>query len=183
MSLSKPRIVLLASASATLLMQAPAALAFNFGDVMSPGRWMGGNRDYEDYYDNRDYLPYGPPPGAYGFPPYGAPYGAYGGYGATPYSAPPAWAPAATPAPSQMTAQPPAVPAATAPSTANAKSNEIDILKRRIEELEARQAPPPANAPPSTSAYRGTKPNPPRGSSYPTAPASSALNFRPMDKN
>lgn len=179
MSFSKPRIVLLAAASATLLMQAPAALAFNFGDVMSPGRWMGGNRDYEDYYDNRDYIPYGPPPGAYGFPPYGAPYGAYG---APPYGAPATWAPAATPAPSQMTAQPPAVPAATAPATSNAKSNEIDTLKRRIEELEARQAPVSTYAPPATSADRGTKPNPARGLSSPTAPASS-LNFRPIDKN
>ena len=52
MSFRKPRIaILLAAASATLLLQAPAALAINFGDMMSPGRWMGGNNDDDDDYD------------------------------------------------------------------------------------------------------------------------------------
>ena len=175
MSFRKPRIaILLAAASTTLLMQAPAALAINFGDVMSPGRWMGGNNDYDDDYNNRGYGPYGPPPGAYGFPPYGAPYG--GAYGA-PYGAPPAWVPPTTPAPGQVTAPP-----AAAPAKSNAKSNEIDALKRRIEELEARTAPPPAYAPPPPAADRGAKPSPATGLSNPSAPAPSAPNFRPMDK-
>ncbi len=174
MSFRKPRIaILLAAASTTLLMQAPAALAINFGDMMSPGRWMGGNNDYDDDYDNRGYGPYGPPPGAYGFPPYGAPYG--GAYGA-PYGAPPAWV-QPVPAPSQVTAPP-----AAAPAKSNAKSNEIDALKRRIEELEARTAPPPAYAPPPPAADRGAKPSPATGLSNPSAPAPSAPNFRPMDK-
>ena len=179
MSFRKPRIaILLAAASATLLMQAPAALAINFGDVMSPGKWMGGNNDYDDDYDNRGYGTYGPPPpGAYGFPPYGAPYG--GAYGA-PYGAPPAWVPPANPAPSQVTAPPAAAPAA--PATSNAKSNEIEALKRRIEELEARTAPPPAYAPPPPAADRGAKPSPATGLTKPSAPAPSAPNFRPMDK-
>ena len=174
MSFRKPRIaILLAAASTTLLMQAPAALAINFGDIMSPGRWMGGNNDYDDDYDIRGYGPYGPPPGAYGFPPYGAPYG--GAYGA-PYGAPPAWV-QPVPAPSQFTAPP-----AAAPAKSNAKSNEIDALKRRIEELEARTAPPPAYAPPPPAADRGAKPSPAKGLTNPSAPAPSAPNFRPMDK-
>lgn len=190
MSFRKPRIaLLLAAASATLLLQAPAALAINFGDMMSPGRWMGGNNNDDDYYDYRGYGPYVPPPGAYGVPPYGAPYGAYGAtpyggaYGA-PYGAPSAWAPPANPAPapapSQVTTPPPA--ARTAPATPNTKSNEIDALKRRIEELEARKAPPPTYAPPPAGADRGAKSSPATGLSNPSAPAASAPTFRPMDK-
>jgi hypothetical protein len=189
-SFRKPRIaILLAAASATLLLQAPAALAINFGDMMSPGRWMGGNNDYDDYYDNRGYG-YGPPPGAYGVPPYGAPYGAYGAppyggaYGA-PYGAPPTWTPPANPAPapSLVTTPPPAARAA--PAAPSAKSNEIDALKRRIEELEARKA-PPAYAPSRPAADRGANPSPAAGSGNPNAPAPSPSpsppNFRPMDK-
>ena len=191
MSFRKPRIaLLLAAASATLLLQAPAALAINFGDMMSPGRWMGGNNDDDDYYDYRGYGPNVPPPGVYGAPPYAAPYGAYGptpyggAYGA-PYGAPPAWAPSAAPAPapSPVTTPPPAARAA--PPAPNAKSNEIEALKRRIEELEGRKAPPPAYAPPPPppGADRGAKPSPATGMGGPSVPAASAPTFRPMDKN
>ena len=194
MSFRKPRIApLLAAASATLLLQAPAALAINFGDMMSPGRWMGGNNDDDDYYDYRGYGPNVPPPGVYGAPPYAAPYGAYGptpyggAYGA-PYGAPPAWAPSAAPAPapSPVTTPPPAARAApAAPAAPNAKSNEIEALKRRIEELEGRKAPPPAYAPPPPppGADRGAKPSPATGMGGPSVPAASAPTFRPMDKN
>jgi len=198
-SFSKPRLtILLAAASVTLLMQAPVALAFNFGDMMSPNKWMGGNKNNnDDYYDDRDYPAYGPPPGAYGPSSYGAPYGpgGYGpapygapGYGAPGYGAPGAWAPGTAPAPSQITAPPPALPSAPAPSTSNAKASEIDALKRRIEQLEAKQAPPPAYASPSSSPDRGPLPGQARGMGYPpppapSGPAASAPNFRPMDKN
>jgi hypothetical protein len=48
------------------LMTAGAAQAFNFGDMMNPGRWFGGDRDrYYDRYDR-----------GYGW---GGPYGGYGG--------------------------------------------------------------------------------------------------------
>jgi hypothetical protein len=62
---------------AALIAAAPAQ-AMNFGDMMNPGKWMGGN-DNDDYYDG----PYGYPgygyPGPYGYPGYG--YGGYPGYG------------------------------------------------------------------------------------------------------
>jgi hypothetical protein len=77
------------------------AQAFNFGDMMNPSRWFGGDRDR--YYDRGygygyggpygwggpygGYGPYGGwggPWGGYGYGPYGGwggPYGGYGGYG------------------------------------------------------------------------------------------------------
>ena len=48
------------------------AQAFNFGDMMKPGKWFSSDRDR--YYDRGYYGGYGP----YG---YGGPYGGYGGYG------------------------------------------------------------------------------------------------------
>lgn len=62
----------------------PSAYAFDMGDMMSPNKWFGGNKDrYDDYYYDRYYggpygghSPYGGWGGPYG---YGAPYG-YGGY-------------------------------------------------------------------------------------------------------
>ena len=146
----------------------PVSHAFNFGDMMSPGKWMGGNRDrdrYDDYYDG----PYGGPygggpyggPGLYGGPgPYGAP---YGGYGPAPYG-PPAYRAAPPPAP--------VAPAAAAPSAPAASSSEIDALKRRIEELESQQRP----APPPASDW-GSAPPPSSSSDWGSAPA-----FRPMGK-
>ena len=130
----------------------PMAHAFDFGDMMSPGRWFGGDRDNYDYYDG----PYGyggdpwggPGYGGYGYPgygPYGYPgygYGAYPGYGAVP----------------------PAAPGVAAPAASNA---EIDALKRRIEELESTQKPQPTPKP--------VEPAP--SGDWQSAPA-----FRPMDK-
>jgi len=139
----------------------PVANAFNFGDMMNPGRWFGGkNRDRYNDYD--DFGPYGPGPfGPYGGGPYGGPYGGgpwggpYGGapgygypgaYGAAPYAAPPAA---------------PARPAA--PAQSSGSKGEIDALKRRIEELESQTRRQPAQGAPS--------------SDWPSAPA-----FRPMNQ-
>ena len=148
----------------------PVTHAFNFGDMMSPGKWMGGNRDrYDDDYDDGPYGgPYGGGPyggGPYGGGPYGGgPYGApYGGYGPAPFGAP-AYRGAPPPAP--------AAPAAAAPSAPAASSSEIDALKRRIEELESQQQP----APPPASDW-GSAPPPPSSSDWGSAPA-----FRPMGK-
>jgi hypothetical protein len=137
----------------------PIAQGFDFGDMMNPGRWMGGNRDrYDDYYDG----PWGDPYGGYGGGPWSAPFGApgygYPGYGyGTPgyYGAPALTPPAAAPALTPPAAGP------SAPAVDNAASqHEIDALKRRIEELETAQRPakPPASAPttewPSAPAFR-----------------------------
>ncbi len=68
------------------LVTAGAAQAFNFGDMMNPGRWFGGDRDrYYDRYD-RGYGwggPYGSYGGPYGYG--GGPWGGYGPYGGGPY--------------------------------------------------------------------------------------------------
>lgn len=135
----------------------PPANAFNFGDMMNPGRWLGGGRNRDryndDYYD--DWGPYGGGPygggpygggpwggGPYGGGPWGGYPGGYGGYGA-PYAAPAA--PVAAPAPAA-----PAKPSA-------GGSGEIEALKRRIEELESQQQPTqsaPATEWPSAPAFR-----------------------------
>jgi hypothetical protein len=67
----------------------PSAYAFDMGDMMSPNKWFGGNKDryYDDYYYDRyyggPYGGYGPYGGGWGGPyGYGAPYGyGYPGYG------------------------------------------------------------------------------------------------------
>jgi hypothetical protein len=70
------------------LLFAQSGLAFDFGNVMNPSKWMGGNKDrdrYDDYYDRGYGYPGGP---GYG---YGAPGYAPGGYGGAPgygYGAP-----------------------------------------------------------------------------------------------
>lgn len=129
----------------------PVAQAFNFGDMMNPGRWMGGNRDRydDDYYD--DYGPYGGyGPGPYGAGPYGAPYGA-GPYGA-PYGAGPYGAPYGAGYGVPTYSAPAVAPTQSAPNN----SSEIDALKRRIEELESAQQPPAAPSAewPSAPAFR-----------------------------
>ena len=54
------------------LLTTGTAQAINFGDMMNPGRWFGGDHDR---YDDRYY-------GGYGYGPYGYPYGGpYGGWG------------------------------------------------------------------------------------------------------
>lgn len=158
-----------ATALAALLMVAtPAAQAVGFGDMFNPGRWFGGG-DNDDYYDDRAWGPYGPGPyGAYGAPGY-AP---YGGYGYGPYSAPgyaapgtaygmPGYASPAAPAPSES--------APSGSDSESAKDREIEALKRRIEQLESRTAPPSrVQSPPEQG---------PNAGGWPSAPA-----FRPMDQ-
>lgn len=158
----KSTIAILAlSAAAAILAYTPVSQAFNFGNMMNPNRWFGGDRDrYDDRYGDRyddPYWgggPYGPGSyGGYGYPgvygsPYGMPYG-IPGFGAPPAGygmAAPAQAPASAPAPS---AQPKVDP------------GEVEALKRRIEELEARQPGP-------------SRPQTPE---WPSAPA-----FRPMNQ-
>jgi len=191
--LRKHRIAIaLATAGVAALIQAPVALAF-FGDMMNPGKWMGGNNDNDDYYDDDRYGsgPYGHP-GAFGGPygGYGGPYGGYGGpyggYGApyggygAPYGAAPGWLPPASSVPSPVAAPPAAAPASSKPAAPDAKATEIDALKRRIEELESRQAPVPVYAPPPSGERGGaTSPPPGAGSWGSQAPPPS---FRPMDK-
>ncbi len=69
------------------------AMAFNFGDMMNPSRWFGGDRDrYYDRYYGGGYGPYGygGPYGGWGGPygygggPWGGGYGPYGGWGGYP---------------------------------------------------------------------------------------------------
>ncbi len=86
------RKILIAALGMAGLTLAGAAQAFNFGNMMNPSRWFGGNND--DYYD-RGYYRYGPygggPWGYGGYGPYGwggggpwgypGGYGGYGGYG------------------------------------------------------------------------------------------------------
>jgi hypothetical protein len=152
------------TALAAMMVYAPVSHAFNFGNMMNPSRWMGGDRDrYDDYgYD-------GYPGGPYGAPGFGYPYGGYApGYGAPGYAAPgygapmPGYAPAY---PSAPAAAPGAMPAPAA-GTAPVDSAEVQALKRRVEELEAAQqqqrpAPPPAA----------------QSGDWPSAPA-----FRPMNQ-
>jgi len=159
------RLVTSALALAVTMTTAPAVYAAGFGDMFNPGRWLGGNND-DDYYDG-PYGAYGPGPyGVPGYGPYGAPgYGPYGapGYGALPYGYAPGVAPGIAPGYAAPAAVAPAT-IAPAASSADAKDQEIEALKRRIEQLEqgGRQS-----APPPTSAGEG----------WPSAPA-----FRPMDQ-
>ena len=67
--LLKYRTLLPALLGALGLVSAASVEAINFGDMMNPGKWMGGNKDRHE----------GPPPG-YGYqPPYGPQGGYYGG--------------------------------------------------------------------------------------------------------
>ncbi len=191
MSLDKrPIKLVLALATGALLIQPLPTLAFNFGDMMNPGKWMGGNRDRDDYYDDRDY-DYGPngyglPLGPYGGNPYGGyggyPYRGYGGYGG--YAPWGAWAPPPAAPPSQVTTPAPAPAPAAAPAPVqDSKTKEIESLKRRIEELESRQAPPPAYTPPPPALERGGPASSPAAGLSNRGPQDSfSPSFRPMDK-
>lgn len=137
----KPFLAILTLSAAGLLVYAPVSQAFNFGNMMNPNRWFGGDR-YDEYSDDPYWGgPYGPAPyGGYGYPgAYGAPYGLP--YGVPGFGAPPAGY-GATPAPAPS-AQPKVDP------------SEVEALKRRIEELESRQPgqPQPSDRP-STPAFR-----------------------------
>lgn len=152
------------------LMLAPAVQAIGFGDMFNPGRWFGGGDD-DYYYDEGPYGPpgpYGPYGGPYGAPGYGAPYGApgYGApYGGTGYGYPtaPGYA-----APGYSAPAAPSSSSAPATESRSDKDREIEALKRRIEQLESRQAAPPP--PPASAPSNG-------GDGWPSAPA-----FRPMDQ-
>lgn len=160
--------------AAVLIMAAPTAHAIGFGDMFNPGRWFGGGDD-DYYYDEGPWGPYGPGPygGVPGYAPYGgyggyAPYGAPGygapGYGAPGYGAPaPGYGAPAYSAPAQT------APTPSAPSRSDgAKDKEIEALKRRIEQLEARGG---------GSGQAQPRQAPDSGAGYPSAPA-----FRPMDQ-
>lgn len=163
------------AASAALILAAPTVQAVGFGDMFNPGRWFGGDDD-DRYYDEGPYGPYGSyGPGPYGGPGYG-PYDAYGPYGAPGYGAPGYSVPGyGTPmyggqAPGYGAGgqDPAAAPASPLPSASErAKDEEIEALKRRIEQLESRGAPPASPPPPQGRGPEG----------WPSAPA-----FRPMDQ-
>jgi hypothetical protein len=149
----------------------PLAQAFNFGDMMNPGRWMGGDRDRYDNDDSYD--------GPYGGGPWGGPgYGGYGGYPGYGYGGYPGYGggypgygyggyPSAGYGFPGYGAAPPVAPApAAAPAQSRPADNaEIDALKRRIEELESAQRPPQKPAAPAPSG------------DWPASPA-----FRPMNQ-
>ena len=105
------------------LLVAGQAQAFNFGNIMNPSRWFGGNRGYDRYddYYGPGYGGYGPGYGGYGYPGYGG-YG-YPGYGvpATGYAAP-----------TYSTPQ----------TDSSAEAEEIQRLKERVRELERGTSPP-----------------------------------------
>jgi hypothetical protein len=170
----RPIKLLSALSVAAVVAYVPVAQAFNFGDMMNPGRWFGGKGN-RDYYD--DYGPYGGGPwggGPYGGPlgggpwgggpwgggPYGGPYGGYGGpgYGGYGYGAAPA-----APAPSSPSSSPSSSSGSS--SSLASKQAEIDALKRRIDQLESRQ-------------MDSRQPQSSGGSSdWPSAPS-----FRPMNQ-
>jgi hypothetical protein len=69
--------------AAALAMGMNAAQAFDFGNMMNPGKWFDNDNDHR--YGRYGYGPYGWGGGPYGYGggPYGwgGPYGGYGGYG------------------------------------------------------------------------------------------------------
>ena len=135
---------------AVALLAAGPAAGFDFGNMMNPGDWFGGDDDYyDDYYG-------GPGPGRGGYPPpYGGPgYGGpgFGGpaYGAPGFGGPGYGAPGlAGPGPGGAGFGAPGygapgagygAPAVTPPETGSATDSlEIERLKRRIRELEEQQ--------------------------------------------
>jgi hypothetical protein len=152
-------------------MTASAAQAIGFGDMFNPGRWFGGD---DDYYDDGPWGPYGYGPyGAPGYGPY-TPYGGYGGYGpygapaygapAPGYGAPGYGAPGYDPYGSASSGQGSGGQSTSSQSDA-AKDREIEALKRRIEQLEARGSAPSQRQPEQDA-----------GGGWPSAPA-----FRPLD--
>lgn len=113
------------------LLYAGSAAAFNFGNMMNPGRWFDNDRDYYDDY-------YGPPGGGYGYgyPGYGGGYpGAWGpGWGGAPgYGAPGSYPGTATTLPAE-----PAKPSSQ-PTTSSHDQSEVERLRSRVRELEKSQ--------------------------------------------
>jgi hypothetical protein len=89
------RKTIILSAAAALAMGMNAAQAFNFGNMMNPGKWFGDDDHHDRYYRYGGYGPYGWGGGPYGWGggPYGwggGPYGwgggpyGWGGYGGQP---------------------------------------------------------------------------------------------------
>ena len=182
----------------------PLGQSFDFGDFMNPSKWMGGSKKYEDDWYDYGPGPYGPPPA--GMAPYGVPY-------APPpsYSVPYGYAdgtPGYYPGAPGFRSAPPSVSKESSRSY-NVKSAEIEALKRRIEELEAKQqrssytppSPPPTEHwTPSTDRWTGsttgTKPywsSPQKADTQTAAPTwdaktntdtswGAAPAFRPLDK-
>lgn len=139
------------------LAYSPVSRAFDFGDMMDPGRWMGGGRDRnDDYYG-------GPYAGPYGGGPWGGPWGGYGpaAYGGGPYSIPGYRGAVPPPVPTAPTAKAPAAPVTS--------SSEIDELKRRIKELESQQRQQSSTSPPND-----------RRATPPSSDGNSELTFRSM---
>lgn len=101
----------------SLLVAEPAA-AFDFGNMMNPSKWMGGNKDRDRYDD--DY--YGGPGYGYGGPGYG--YGGYGapGYGYVGYGAAPGYGYGGAPA--------------AGATGGGSRDAEIQQLKERLRQLE-----------------------------------------------
>jgi hypothetical protein len=134
----------------------PAAGAFDFGNMMSPGRWFNGNRDdYNNGYD--DY--YGPPGPGYAYPGTPGYYPGYGytapGYGVPAYGAPTYAAPYGAP----RNAVTP--PSGSVPSGAtDADAAEIARLKKRVQELEKASAAARSTAPASPAAAGQPAPAP-----------------------
>ncbi len=180
------------------LAYSPISQAINFGDMMNPGKWMGGGNG--DRYDD-DYGPYGGGPygggpwggGPYGGGPWGGPYGGgpWGGYG--PYGGLPRYA--APPAPAAVAPKAPQAKSSSSSSSSNVRDAQIDALKRRLDQLEAKQpavpsAPPPSDwgsSQPSKQPQDWTSGSKPRdwnsGSSGSTSRDwSSAPAFRPLGK-
>jgi len=145
------------------LAYSPIGRAFGFGDMMNPGKWMGGGSDrYDDYYDG----PYGGSwGGPYGGGPWGSPWGGYGSgpYGGGSYGYP---GPYGLPGYRSVAPQVGGMPATKTTPAPAASSSEINELKRRIEELESQQQ--PASLPPSSWGSASPPGN------WGTAPSSSA---------
>lgn len=134
MLIHKHRLTGVVLISSTLF--AGAASAFNFGNMMNPGRWFNNNNDRD--YDYYDYGPGGGYPG-YGYPGYGYPGGAWGpGYGAPGYGMP-GYQPGAT---TGLPAEPAKPSAAARSSSASGDDPEVERLRRRVEELEQSQRQP-----------------------------------------
>jgi hypothetical protein len=159
MGIPKHRLLALVTALGVAAAVAAPVQAVNFGDMMNPGKWMGGKKDRDDLPPpgyGYGQGPYGaPPPGGYygqpagpgyggGYPGGGAypggaypggagayPGGAYPGGGYDPYQQGYGGAAPAYPAPTYS------APAATPSSTGDTSSDEkIRRLERRIQQLE-----------------------------------------------
>jgi hypothetical protein len=161
-----------------------SANAFNMGNMMNPSKWMKGNNNDDDYYDDRYGGPGYPPPGyGYGAPGYGG-YGApgYGGYGAPGYGGYGAPGYGGYGAPGYGGA-----PAYNAPQIGSSPdTGEISRLKERIRVLEEgnREIPAPQSygqqqgyqqAPAAYGEQQGYQQAPAYGNSKPQ--------YRPLDRN